>query len=238
MLGRMVTVAVTDSIGSQKDGKTYPLNYGYIKGYRQKDGKIQPAYVYGMSNPVYSFNGVVVAVLYHEDGSTVWMVAPKRNAVFEPELMRALNGIEDPIVKKEFHFEKSCGAVLFTEKEGVRHYLLVRNRSGFYGFPKGHIEGTETEKETSNREILEETGLKEVSYINHFIEINKYMCRAHTKKRVVLFLAKFSAEDTIQPSMEIDDCQLLPYEKAYALVGHQNDKAILHHAEEFLKKRK
>lgn len=237
MLGKTVCVAVTNAIGSTDNGKTYPLNYGYIKGFRRKDGSVQPAYVFAMKNPVNSFNGTVVAILEKEDGDSVWIVAPRRMAVFEPELMESIKGAEEGIVKKDFHYEKSCGAVLYTEKQGVRHYLLVRNRSGFYGFPKGHIEGKENEHETSNREILEETGLTNVEYISGFCEINKYMCRPTTKKRVVLFLAKFPEDAIIKPSMEIDDCQLLPYSEAYNTIGHQNDKAILKRTEEFLKEK-
>lgn len=236
VLGRTVTVSVTNPIGSESNGKIFPLNYGSVKGLKLKNGEVQNAYVFGMHNPVYRFTGTVVAIATMEDMSTVWIVAPHRTAVFEPEIKRSLKDVSRQVVKMECHYEKSCGAVLFTELDGVRKYLLVRNRSGFYGFPKGHIEGEETEHETANREILEETGLKKVAYYDHFCEVNRYMCRAHTKKRVVLFLAKFDPKSEIRPTMEIDDCKLLPFEEAYTLIGHQNDKEILKNAEEFLKK--
>lgn len=234
MLGKTVTVVVTNPIGSVADGKTFPLNFGYVRDSRGKSGGIQQAYIFGMDHQVYSFNGTVVAQLTREDGKVIYMVAPSRHSFFEPELIMALKDAEPHLVKKEFHYEKSCGAVLYTEKDGVRHYLLVRNRSGFYGFPKGHIEGTENEHETADREILEETGLKDVNYIKGFCEVNKYMCRAYTKKRVVLFLAYFDENAVINPTMEIDDCQLLPYDQAYKTIGHQNDKDILERAEKFL----
>ena len=43
--------------------------------------------------------------------------------------------------------EKSCGAIIFNEGK----VLVVKQTSGFYGFPKGHVEIGETEKETHAR---------------------------------------------------------------------------------------
>ena len=45
-------------------------------------------------------------------------------------------------------------------ESGNIKYLLVRNLSGVYGFPKGHVEDNETEEETAIREVFEETGVK------------------------------------------------------------------------------
>ena len=57
--------------------------------------------------------------------------------------------------------EKSCGAVVFTRKDdGEIRYVLVKQRSGRYCFPKGHVEGAETEHQTALREIWEETGIR------------------------------------------------------------------------------
>ena len=61
-------------------------------------------------------------------------------------------------------FEKTGGAVMFTEKDGERRYLLIKNNSGHIGFPKGHIDYGENELETAKREVFEETGLDFVQY--------------------------------------------------------------------------
>lgn len=39
------------------------------------------------------------------------------------------------------------------------YILLVRNRNGYWGLPKGHCESGETLAETAAREVQEETGL-------------------------------------------------------------------------------
>ena len=53
----------------------------------------------------------------------------------------------------------SAGAVLYTVIDGERRYVLVREKNGSYGMPKGHVEVGETLAETALREIREETGL-------------------------------------------------------------------------------
>ena len=55
--------------------------------------------------------------------------------------------------------EKSCGAVVFTVIDSSIKYVIVESKEGYFGFPKGHVEKNETEKETALREIREETGL-------------------------------------------------------------------------------
>ena len=55
--------------------------------------------------------------------------------------------------------EHSSGAVLYTEEQGEIRYILVQERNGNWGFPKGHIEAGESRRQTALREIREETGL-------------------------------------------------------------------------------
>jgi ADP-ribose pyrophosphatase YjhB (NUDIX family) len=56
--------------------------------------------------------------------------------------------------------EKSCGTVLYTVKENVIHYLLIRATDTYCGLPKGHVEAGETEHETALRETREETSIR------------------------------------------------------------------------------
>ena len=82
--------------------------------------------------------------------------------------------------------EKACGAVI--EKDGK--ILVIYQNNGFWGFPKGHVEDGETEKETAEREIFEETGLKvEVNENNRF-EFSYDIKKTNVHKIVVLFTAK------------------------------------------------
>ena len=54
--------------------------------------------------------------------------------------------------------EKSCGAIVYRKFHGNTEILLIRHiKSGYWSFPKGHVEGDEPEEETARREITEET---------------------------------------------------------------------------------
>ena len=57
-------------------------------------------------------------------------------------------------------FEKSCGAIVYRKTQNQIDLLLIKNRyGGHWSFPKGHVEGAETEMQTALREVKEETGL-------------------------------------------------------------------------------
>ncbi|WP_243030821.1 NUDIX hydrolase [Thermus altitudinis] len=53
--------------------------------------------------------------------------------------------------------ELGAGGVVFNEKGEV---LLLRDRMGFWVFPKGHLEPGESLEEAAVREVLEETGIR------------------------------------------------------------------------------
>lgn len=57
-------------------------------------------------------------------------------------------------------------------------FLIVQSREGYWGFPKGHLEGSESELEAARRELWEETGIKDIE-----IDIdNKFMTHAEVEK--------------------------------------------------------
>ncbi len=49
-----------------------------------------------------------------------------------------------------------AGGVLFNDK---REVLLIRDRQGYWCFPKGHVDAGETLEQTALREVEEETGI-------------------------------------------------------------------------------
>ena len=51
--------------------------------------------------------------------------------------------------------EKSCGCIIIEDKK----VLLIKQTNGIWGFPKGHVEENETELQTAEREVKEETNL-------------------------------------------------------------------------------
>ena len=86
--------------------------------------------------------------------------------------------------------EKSCGAIVYRKYHGNTEILLIKHiNSGHWSFPKGHVEGDETEEETAKREIMEETGI-DVNLDTTFREIVSYSPRKDTQKIVVYFIGK------------------------------------------------
>lgn len=134
------------------------------------------------------------------------------------------------------NWEYSCGGVVFTRHGGQIRYVLVEEASGKFSFPKGHVEGDETEVETARREIFEETGLRP-AFLEGFCLRDSYQLaeKPGTSKRVTYFLAEFGDETLIPREGEIMSIRLLPYEEALPLF-RENNQRVLTAAHEFLTK--
>lgn len=96
--------------------------------------------------------------------------------------------------------EKSCGAIIFNEGK----VLVVKQTSGFYGFPKGHVEIGETEKETAIRETKEETGL-DIKIISDKRYTQSYIVKENVHKDVVFFIAKLENNNEKRQVEEIEE---------------------------------
>ena len=133
------------------------------------------------------------------------------------------------------NFEKSCGAIVFTRRTGYPLFVVVQEVSGSYSFPKGHMEGAETELDTARREIFEETGLRPV-FLEGFRETDAYDLREKpgTRKQVVYFLAEFDDEPLQPRPGEILAIRLLPFEEAKKLLKHEGSRRVLAAAGQYL----
>ena len=132
-------------------------------------------------------------------------------------------------------YEKSCGAVIFRKDAGW-NVLLIRHAKGRHiSFPKGHVEPGETESQTAEREILEETGLR-VKVDRRFRAENRYNIRPDTQKLVVIFVAMTDqAEITPQPE-EIAEAFWLPIDQAATRLTYERDRKIMQEAFDHIQK--
>ena len=131
--------------------------------------------------------------------------------------------------------EHSAGAVLYTMRHGVPYFVLVMEKSGYYGFPKGHLEGEETEEQAALREIFEETNIN-AELITDFKVTDEYMKAKRTKKQVTYFAAVFSDQEPKNASGEVRGVYLLPYDKAMDKLSFESSKDILRLFSEYLNK--
>ena len=128
-------------------------------------------------------------------------------------------------------YEKSCGIVVINEDD----ILLLHYPSGHWDFPKGHVDGNETEHETALRELFEETAIKDVQFINGFRHATSYHYRRGRHifhKKVVYFLATTNVRNVII-SHEHQGHGWFSWEEAMEKITFDNSKSILKEAKLF-----
>ncbi len=179
----------------------------------------------------------VIAVTPNVNGEPCAVAAPDKLKLFEPQLREQLG---ESITSGPYDMtclnEKSCGAVVFRRKSGNTEFLLVKNKKGSnWGFPKGHIEKGETEKDTAIREVMEETGVQ-IAPLDGFRAISEYHPKGKIVKQVVFFIAEMNGDEiTIQQS-EIDRFVWADYGLAMKLFRFNNDRNVLTKARDWLKR--
>ena len=129
--------------------------------------------------------------------------------------------------------EKSCGAVIYTVQNGTRLYLVEQMQKGHVSLCKGHVEKDETELQTAEREIREETGLG-VEFVEGFRKTIAYSPGADCLKTVVFFLAHTDDTNGTAQEEEVRAIQWLPFEDAVKALTFDSTREILRQAEAFL----
>ena len=132
-------------------------------------------------------------------------------------------------------FEKSCGAVVYTLNNGKPQYVIIQSLEGFYGFPKGHIENNETEKEAALREIYEEVGLHPV-FVDGFRTVDEHPIPKSKGviKQIVYFLAEYNDQQIRFQKEELLGADLMDFKEAMNVLQFESSKRILSEANLFL----
>jgi len=144
--------------------------------------------------------------------------------------------------------EYSAGAIVFHHFADTIKYLLLRHinentgQPGHWDFAKGHVEPNENPKQAAFRETQEETGLKELNFINGFQDKNEYFFKRKNSqgqyetihKEVIYYLIE-SKTNQITLSHEHCDFAWLPLDEALERLTHNSSKEILKKAEDKLK---
>ena len=90
MTGKTVTVTVDRPLGSAHPDfpeMIYPINYGYIAGIMAPDGEEHDAYILGVSEPVQTFTGKIIAIVRRrDDAEEKWVVCPADAAFTKEEI--------------------------------------------------------------------------------------------------------------------------------------------------------
>ena len=143
-------------------------------------------------------------------------------------------------MNKEF----SAGAIIFKkEGAGILFLVIYSARNKIWGFPKGHLEKGETEKESAVREIKEEAGLEDLKFIEGFTGKVTYETISKRppfkgdkiKKYVTYFLCETGKQDIIVDGREITDYRFLNFSQTEELIKFTNLKNILRRAYDLLR---
>jgi len=134
--------------------------------------------------------------------------------------------IEKTYLLRDIHMETSCGVILVN----YGTVLLLQYPQGHWDFPKGHVEDSdEDHHSTAKRELKEETGIDEISFVDGFSERSQYSYRHKGKKRtkqVYWYLAE-TERITVTLSHEHRGHMWLDWAQAAEQLSHKETKNIL-----------
>lgn len=138
--------------------------------------------------------------------------------------------------------EYSAGAIIFRNTEKERDFLVIYSeRNRIWGFPKGHIEEGETERDAALREIYEETGLTNLRFSDTFREEDSYPAVGRREfrgleiiKHSIYFLCEARNGIIHTDGTEITDYRWMPYSEALNILPFESMKNILRKAQLYL----
>jgi len=129
----------------------------------------------------------------------------------------------------------SAGVVVLRRTADQWRYLLLRAGS-YWDFPKGNVEKDEEDQEAAAREIKEETGLTDFTFVSNFKEKINYFYRKKEQtifKEVIFFLVE-AVSEKIKLSLEHVEYGWFDFVEASKKL-RENSAKILQKADEFLK---
>ena len=119
-------------------------------------------------------------------------------------------------------------------------YQTSYRGDSFWIFPKGHPEHEESPKEAALRELVEETGLVNVTLHDIPIKTIGYTFLhegIRINKQVEYFIGECADQMTaITQPEEVSELRWCTFKEAYDLLLHQNSKEVLKQVEDFLYK--
>ena len=128
---------------------------------------------------------------------------------------------------------------VFKETDGSFLFLIIQGKNGAWGFPKGHPEGPEDEITTAKGELLEETGIQNISLLDGVFYSEQYdvFKGGEILNKTVKFFVGFVSDKKATPQeKEITDFKWVKYEEAMDTFVFDGPKRILTKTVEDFKK--
>ena len=127
--------------------------------------------------------------------------------------------------------EPTSGGMVFrrSPKGGGIEILLIQDAKDRWTIPKGHIEKGETAKQTAEREIGEETGLREMKVLNWLGKINFRYRRASSLVLMTteIFLVQAKGDtDNLKPEEWMNGIKWFPVNEALDKIEYEDISKI------------
>jgi len=131
-----------------------------------------------------------------------------------------------PVIDEAVH-ETTSGGIVFRRqpKTGELQLLLIQDAKNRWTIPKGHVEPGEEPKDTAAREIMEETGLKDMKVMNWLGKVNFRYRRGHTLVLMTMHIYLVQAlgdTDKVKPEDWMNDIKWLPAADAIDKIAYED----------------
>ncbi|MFH0905318.1 MAG: NUDIX domain-containing protein [bacterium] len=115
---------------------------------------------------------------------------------------------------------ESAGGVIVNE---VGEVAIVFTHTNSWQLPKGTVEAGEEYLQTAKREIEEETGITELTYIKSYPPYARMSGGGDRLIAIYYFLFR-AAKQPLRPSMEILECRWVPIDQVAGALTYKEDQ--------------
>lgn len=145
---------------------------------------------------------------------------------------KPIKGIKDfvskrrPVIDEVVH-ETTSGGIVFRRNVKTKQLeiLLIQDAKNRWTIPKGHVEPNEEPRKTAEREIREETGLKDMKVMNWLGKVNFRYRRNHTLVLMTMHIYLVEGKgdtESLKPEDWLTDIQWLQANDAVEKIAYDD----------------